>query len=109
MTDATRTSLGERDAIESFYAKVLSEADRAALREARRVGGLSEEVALLRALVRRTLAEQPDDLKTIEGGVRLVMQLLVSQRRIAESDSTALTHAVARVFEGLDVTAADID
>jgi hypothetical protein len=109
MTESTQTSLGERDAIESFYAKALSAADRAAIREARRVGGLNEEVALLRALVRRTLEEQPNNFKAIEGGVRLVMQLLVSQRRIAESDGDELTRALARVFEGLDVTAADVD
>jgi hypothetical protein len=109
MNERTQTSLGEREAVESFYAKALSEADRAAIREARRAGGLSEEVALLRALVRRTLEEQPDNLKAIERGVRLVMQLLVSQRRIAGSDGDELTHAIARVFEGLDVTAADVD
>jgi hypothetical protein len=94
---------------EPFYARVMSETDRVALREARRVGGLGEEVALLRAMVRRAVGAQPDDLKAIESGVRLVMQLVVSHRKLAPEEGDGLALALARVFEGLDISADDVD
>jgi hypothetical protein len=94
---------------EPFYAKVMSETDRVALREARRVGGLGEEVALLRAMVRRAVGSQPDDLKAIESGVRLVMQLVVSHRKLAPEEGDGLALALSRVLEGLDISADDVD
>jgi hypothetical protein len=109
MSERIDTDARSGRAAESFYARVFSEADRVALREARAIGGIDEEVAVLRMLLRRTLATQPDDLKAIEGAMRLVVQALVAQRKLTPADDEALTVSLTRVLERVDLQAADVD
>lgn len=74
---------------QSFYAIALTEADRAALDDARAVEGLAEEIALLRLRVHDALIAHRDDTKLIESGVRLLIQSLLAQRRISQPDADA--------------------
>lgn len=83
----------------SFYARVLSAADRAAIDDARAVEGLDDEVALLRVQIRRLLAEDEPDPRVLQGAMRLLVQTLVAQRRLSGREAEGLGDAAARLLE----------
>ncbi len=83
-----------------FYASAIDTADRLAeLGDARRVEGLDEEVALLRVLLRDTIRDHPDDLKLLQGGMRLLVQTLIAQHRFSPKQADNLGEAVANVLQ----------
>lgn len=98
----------------SFYASAIDSADRLAeLGDARRVEGLDEEVALLRMLLRDGIRDHPDDLKLLQGGMRLLVQTLTAQHRLSPKQADNLGEAVANVLqefgEALGTAEQDLD
>ena len=83
----------------SFYARVLSAADRAAVEDARDVQGLDEEIALLRVLIRRLLEDDAPDPTVLQNGMRLLVQALVAQQRLSGRQAEGLGDAAARLVE----------
>lgn len=87
---------------QSFYDSALGEAERE-LAEARAVSGLDEEVALLRVLLRvllrRALVDHADDVKLLQGGVRLLIQSLIAQHRLSEKQAENLSEAIVNVLD----------
>ena len=92
---AARTRATER----SFYASALGEAERADFDEARRVDGLDEEVALLLLRLREALASQPEDLKLLQNGVRLLVQALLARHRLSPKQADNLGEAATNLLE----------
>lgn len=82
----------------SFYERALSASDRDLLLDAGEVEGLDDEVALLRFLVHRMLEEQPEDSKTLESGLRLLIQALTARHRLSGGEAANLTDSVADVL-----------
>lgn len=83
----------------SFYARALTAADRTALEDARAVEGLDDEIALLRVEIRRLIETEEPDARVLQGAMRLLVQTLVAQHRLAGSEAENLSEAVARVVE----------
>jgi len=71
--------------VENFYRSVLEETDT--LAEATSTEGLSDEVALLRVLLRRQLAERPENVELTLKGLHLLVRMVVAQFRLAGVDS----------------------
>jgi hypothetical protein len=85
----------------NFYRSVLAEADAAEWREAAAPDGLADEVALLRVLVRRHLAERPENLDLTLKGLTLLARLVATQERLSGADAAALQAQVSAVAEQL--------
>ena len=95
----TGTAADRAAARRGFYESALARADAAALREARAVEGLAEEIALLRMQLRRALADSETDPKALHAGVRLLVQALLAERRLTPLQAEHLGEAVANVLE----------
>src|SRR5688572_12023426 len=84
----------------AFYERGLSAAEREGLDEARALRGVDEEIALLRLRLREALAAQPDDWDVLLGGVRLLIQALLAQRRLSGQQAEELSEQLVGIFEG---------
>ena len=74
---------------ESFYRSVLHEAEVDAFAEAGG-GGLEDEVALLRVLVRRHIEEHPEHLDLTIKGLSLLVRMVAVQFRLSGADEEQL-------------------
>jgi hypothetical protein len=83
-----------------FYERALSAAEREGLDEARALHGIDEEVALLRLRLREALAGQPEDWDVLLGGVRLLIQALLAQRRLSGQQAEDLSEHLVVLLEG---------
>jgi hypothetical protein len=90
-----------RRRVKHFYERALSAAEREGLDEARAVSGIDEEVALLRLRLREALEGQPEDWDVLLGGVRLLIQALLAQRRLSGQQAEDLSEALLVLLEGL--------
>lgn len=101
---------GERSRANAFYERVLTEAERPALDEARDLHGLAEEAALLRVRLRDALEHQPEDWEVLLSGVRLLVNVLLAQHRLSGQQAEDLTSSLAGVFEHFEgiVRGADV-
>ncbi len=84
----------------AFYERALSAAEREALDEARALRGIDEEVALLRLRLRDALEGQPEDWDVLLGGVRLLIQALLAQRRLSGQQAEDLSESLVVLLEG---------
>ena len=82
---------------QGFYRSVLLEAEAAALAEAETAEGLVDEVALLRVLVRRHLAERPQNLELTIKALHLLVRMVAEQFRLSGADRAGLTECVDAV------------
>ena len=96
---STVTSGAGDAARQGFYESALAAADASALREARALSGLDDEVALLRVQLRRAFADAEADPRTVQAGVRLLVQALLAQHRLSPQQAEHLGEAVANVLE----------
>lgn len=82
----------------NFYEGVLDRATKAELLAAGRAEGLDDEIALLRILVRRELAANPDDSKLVFQGITLLVRAVTARYRLSPADASALTdHMIANL------------
>lgn len=84
-----------------FYAKALSEAEKANLEEAMGVQGLDEEIALLRLRLQRAIEEYPDDLELMFKGAALLSRLVATKFGLSKGDTDALAAAIERAVAAL--------
>ena len=84
----------------AFYERGLSAAEREALDEARALRGVDEEIALLRLRLRDALAAQPEEWDVLLGGVRLLIQALLAQRRLSGQQAEEMSEQVLGILEG---------
>ena len=82
----------------NFYRSVLEHAEREELDTAAAAGGLDDEVALLRMLVRRELAERPENLRLVLQGLNLLVRAVAVRYRLSPSDTAALEQRMAEAL-----------
>ena len=85
--------------VRAFYERALSAAEREGLDEARGVRGIEEEVALLRLRLRDAMESRPEDWDVLLGGVRLLIQALLAQRRLSGQQAEDLSESLLMLFE----------
>jgi hypothetical protein len=83
-----------------FYERALSAAEREGFEEARALRGIDDEIALLRLRLRDALIDQPDDFDLLLGGVRLLIQALLAQRRLSGQQADELAETLVTIVEG---------
>ncbi len=83
----------------AFYEHALDAADREAFEDAHQVGGLDDEVALLRLQVRRLIEDGDPDPKVLQSGIRLLIQALTAQHRLSGAQAEGLGNAAANLLE----------
>lgn len=83
-----------------FYERALSAAEREGLDEARALRGIDDEIAVLRLRLREALEGQPEDWDLLLGGVRLLIQALLAQRRLSGQQADDLSEALVVLLEG---------
>jgi hypothetical protein len=81
----------------NFYQQALTEAERAALAGAAAAEGLTDEVAMLRLLVRRHLAQQPENFDQTIKALHLLVRMVAVQFRLSGEDAERLDERVAEV------------
>lgn len=85
----------------NFYRDALDAERQVLLDAAAAVPGLDDEVALLRVLLYRALAERPADLRLLFEGLTRVMRLVVARGRLpAVTDEAARLEQIAHALEG---------
>ena len=100
-TGAHRRRGRQADHAANFYQGVLAEAAASDLHEAAAPDGLADEVALLRVLVRRQLAEGPENLDLTLKGLTLLARLVATQYRLSGADEAALRGQLSTVADHL--------
>jgi hypothetical protein len=91
----------------NYYGSLaLSRADRLELRRAGGVEGLADEIALLRAQLKRAVEASPrtvkarKDLKVVSEGVETLLRAVSSQYRLSPRASGDLADNIAAVLKG---------
>lgn len=85
---------------ENFYEGVLQESD-AALAAAAGATGLTDELALLRVLVRRQIEEHPDRLDQTIRALHLLVRMVAVQFRLSGDDQQRLRDSLDAVVQQL--------
>lgn len=93
----------------AFYEHALDAADRADFEDAHHVGGLDDEVALLRLQVRRLIEEGNPDPRVLQSGIRLLIQALAAQHRLSGAQAQGLGDAAANLLEQFAALTAPLD
>ena len=83
----------------NLYQDVLEQSDRAAFAEAAAVEGLEDEVPLLRLLLRRQLAEHPENLEMTIKGMHLLVRMVSVQHGLSGADEAAFDERAAGLIE----------
>jgi hypothetical protein len=79
-----------------FYARALSEAERADLPVALEVEGMEEELAVLRLRLRSAIEAHPEDLPLMFRGIELIARAVAARYRLPKGAQGDLTqHLVA--------------
>jgi hypothetical protein len=95
-----------RPAPRNFYRGALDAAEQADLEAAAMTEGLDDEVALLRLLVRRELAERPENLRLVLQGMTLLVRAVAARYRLSPSDQAELEQRIAGAIRSVAETVA---
>jgi hypothetical protein len=85
---------------DNFYRQVLREGETA-LAEAATAGGLADETALLRVLVRRQIEEHPENLDQTIKALHLLVRMVAVQFRLSGEDAAMLSEHVHQIADRL--------
>lgn len=99
--EGSRRKRGRRPTAASFYRSALSEAERLALSEAAEIGGLDEEIAVLRVKLRTAIEENPQDVKLMFKGLELLVKALAARYRLSQQAEGELSERVEAVLRDL--------
>ena len=75
----------------NLYKSVIEESDAAVLTAAESMEGLTDEVAVLRVLLLRQLAANPDSLDLTIKGMHLLVRMVATQAQLSGEDAAQLT------------------
>lgn len=87
--------------LRGFYARAISEAERAVLEHAAEVEGLDEEIALLRSKLRQALAERPDDMDLLLKGIGLLVRAVSARYRLSGDAKQDLFDNLVGALKGI--------
>lgn len=86
-----KSRLAVRPTPKRFYAKALSEAERADLPVALEVEGMEEELAVLRLRLRTAIEEHPEDLPLMFRGIELIARAVAARYRLSKGEQKDLS------------------
>jgi len=92
--------LGRRSA-KHFYSESLTDAERGSLEAARKLEGLEEEIALLRARLLTSLKEHPEDFQLLLAGVGMLVRAVATQYRLSPKASRDLADKMKAALDVL--------
>ena len=84
-----------------FYTRVLGEAEKKLLPQARELEGLDEEIALLRVKLIQALREKPQDLELLLKGVGMLVRAVSTRYRLSKKGEEDLYQSVLGVLRGI--------
>jgi len=99
--EGSRRKRGGRPTAAGFYRSALSEAERLALPEAAEMGGLDDEIAVLRVKLRTAIEENPQDVKLMFKGLELLVKALAARYRLSQKAEGELSERVEAVLRDL--------
>lgn len=82
----------------AFYQQALTEAEQEALEAARRVEGLDQEIAVLRAKLWSAIHDHPEDLALMYRGLELLIKAVRTRYRISNEDGEKLGERAAELL-----------
>ena len=82
-----------------FYASALSRAERIELKEAAKVKGLDQEIALLRTKLRNVIKEKPNNLPLMLQGFEQRVKVVSARYRLPKRAEEELDQSVKRLLE----------
>lgn len=85
----------------AFYAAALSEAEREALKAARKLEGLEHEIAVLRVRLLTAIKERPEDFPLLVAGVGMLVRAVATQYRLSPRASKDLADRMAAALNSL--------
>jgi hypothetical protein len=88
--------------VDGFYDAALSEAEREALPLARRLGGIDEEIAVLRLRLRSVLTDHPENLSLMVRGIDLLAKALSTRYRLTKEERADVTDNLRHTLKGFD-------
>lgn len=91
----------------AFYAAALGAGERSDLEAAAEVRGLEQEIALLRAWLRRLLAEQPDEFDLAVKAITLLVRAVSAAGRLPQRDDGLLDRVTAELNDVLAALAGE--
>jgi len=81
-----------------FYARVLDEAEQVDFELASGVGGIDDEIALLRVKIKSILAHDPENIKLIMQATNTLARLIRTRYNISKDQKKGLKEAIANVL-----------
>ena len=93
--EPAHTRRQRREAPSEFYAGVLAGLDPRAFAEARDVGGLEEEIALLRLQLRELIKEKPEDFGLVLQAINTLVRAVAAEYQHAEPDQQEMMRRMA--------------
>jgi hypothetical protein len=81
----------------NLYRRLTAEVDPAMLATAARAEGLDDEVAIVRVLLGRHLAEHPENLELTIKGMHLLVRMVTAQHQLSGADAAELNERVDQV------------
>src|SRR5688572_402268 len=91
-----------RQSPKRFYAKALSEAERADLPVALEVEGMEEELAVLRLRLRAAIKKHPEDLPLMFRGIELVARAVAMRYRLSKEAQNDLSEQMVVALTRLE-------
>jgi hypothetical protein len=77
-----------------FYARALTEAERADLPLALEMEGMAEEAAVLRLRLRKALRDHPDDMALMLRGIEVLSRTLARRYHLGEREADAVVEGM---------------
>ena len=84
-----------------FYAEVLSKAEQAQLKQARKLEGIDEEIALLRVKLRDLMANNPDRVDLMYKGLDMLMKAVTTRYKLSPKSKNDLNESIIGVINGI--------
>ena len=81
-----------------FYARVLDEAEQLDFELASGVGGIDDEIALLRVKIKSILANDPENIKLIMQATNTLARLIRTRYNISKDQKKGLKEAIGNVL-----------
>ena len=88
---------------QGFYSKVLDEAEKISLEEARDIEGLDEEIAMLRARLRKLIEQDPDRIDLHLKMIAAIARLVGIRYDISREQKKSLRDAITKVITDIAV------
>jgi hypothetical protein len=93
----------ETDKKQGFYSKVLDEAEKISLEEARNIEGLDEEIAMLRVRLRKLIEKDPDRIDLHLKMTAAIARLVGVRYNISKEQKKSLRDAITKVITDIAV------